>query len=373
MKNYLKLFFGSLLLLMLVVLFAGITSSCNNANVKPSTEELDNEEEEQEEEEEEEEENAVYGSPVERYGQLRIEGNKMVGKDGKPVQLRGMSFFWSQWLDGSKFYHSETVHWLTEDWRCTIVRAAMAVEHGGYLTSPDLQKQRVETIVDAAIEAGIYVIIDYHSHKAHENQEAAVTFFGEMAKKYGDYPNVIYEIYNEPEQVSWSAVVKPYSEAVIAAIREHDPDNIIVCGTPFWCQNVDEAANDPVEGDNIAYSLHFYAASHKQGIRNKAKSALEKGVAVFVTEYGTAEHTGDGFLDEQETKIWWKFMDDNHISWCNWSITDKNEKTAALKQGANVKGNWPDSQISQSGLLVRSELKKHNPAPKGTKTVKYKK
>ncbi|MBQ4796798.1 cellulase family glycosylhydrolase, partial [Pectobacterium versatile] len=108
----------------------------------------------------------------------------------------------------------------------------------------------------------MYVIIDWHSHSAENNRSEAIRFFQDMARKYGNKPNVIYEIYNEPLQVSWSNTIKPYAEAVISAIRAIDPDNLIIVGTPSWSQNVDEASRDPINGKNIAYTLHFYAGTH---------------------------------------------------------------------------------------------------------------
>ncbi|WP_211240573.1 glycoside hydrolase family 5 protein [Adhaeribacter aquaticus] len=306
--------------------------------------------------------NPSIANAVEAYGALKVNGNKIVGKDNTPVQLRGMSFFWSQWI--GKYYTAETVEWLKKDWRCTLVRASMAVDDGeGYLRKPEVEKQKVITVVDAAIANGLYVIIDWHSHHAEDYREEAKTFFAEMAKKYGDKPNVIYEIYNEPLNVSWSGVIKPYAEAVIAAIRQHDPDNIVVVGTRNWSQEVAEAANNPIAGVNIAYTLHYYAATHKQGLRDKATQALNRGVALMVTEYGTAEASGDGNLDVTETKTWWKFLDDNKISWANWSLADKVEATAALRPNASPTGGWTDAQITPSGLLVREELRAKNPKP----------
>src|SRR5690606_6941617 len=154
-----------------------------------------------------------------QYGQLSISGNKIVDKNGDAVQLRGMSFFWSQWM--GQFYNKETVKWLVDDWQCTVVRAALAVDEAdGYITNPDVEKAKIIAVVVTCIEEGIYVIIDWHSHHAENYLDEAKTFFSEMAQKYGDYPNVIYEPYNEPLEVSWTGVLKPYHEAVIAAIRE---------------------------------------------------------------------------------------------------------------------------------------------------------
>jgi endoglucanase len=297
--------------------------------------------------------------PVVKFGKLQVVGNKIVDKDGDPVQLRGMSFFWSQWI--GKYYNAATVKWLKDDWRCNIVRAAMAVEEGGYLLQPVSEKKKVTDVVDAAIDEGIYVIIDWHDHHAFNNTKKAKEFFAQMAQQYGDTPNVIYELFNEPEQVSWTNQVKPYHQAVIDTIRFYDPDNLIICGTTTWSQDVDVAANDPLIGTNIAYTLHFYAGSHKQFLRDKATTALNKGVALMVTEFGTTDASGDGAVDQVETAKWFQFLDEHKISWCNWSIADKEEGSAALKPGAGNSGGWSNANLTTSGRFIKSELNGKNP------------
>ncbi|MFW5774679.1 MAG: glycoside hydrolase family 5 protein [Chitinivibrionales bacterium] len=295
---------------------------------------------------------------VEIHGALGVEGNRIVDQNGKPTQLRGMSFFWSQWMD--KYYNNRVVKWLVKDWKVTIVRAAMGVKHDdsetGYLYDGS-ERYKVETIVNAAIEKGVYVIIDWHDHHAHEHTERAVSFFEMMAKKYGDHPNVIYEIYNEPIKASWSDDVKPYAETVVAAIRAIDPDNLIVIGSPSWCQDVDEPAKDPVEGENLAYSLHFYAATHGADLRDKAQFALDQGLALFATEFGTCLASGDGFLDSLGTMQWFEFLDENKISWCNWSIADKDETASALIPGARWYGKWKHRELTPSGRIIRRKLR----------------
>lgn len=304
----------------------------------------------------------MIGTPVENYGLLQVAGNKILDKSSKPVQLRGMSLFWSQWI--GKYYNAEAIKWLKDDWRCTVVRASMGVgmAEDGYLKNPEREKQKVIDVVDAAIKEGIYVIIDWHDHNAEQNTEASKAFFSEMAAKYGDKPNVIYEIFNEPLNISWNTVIKPYSEAVIAAIRAKDPDNLIICGTGNWSQRVNEAASDPITDPNVAYTLHFYAGTHKQSLRDEAMKALAKNVALFVTEYGTSEASGDGTFDKAETNTWFTFLDQNKISSCNWSLADKSEISAALKPGASATGGWTSSSLSESGIFIRDYLRSKNPA-----------
>ncbi|HPR31667.1 MAG TPA: glycoside hydrolase family 5 protein [Prolixibacteraceae bacterium] len=293
-------------------------------------------------------------TPVGKNGQLRVEGTRIVNSAGETVQLAGMSFFWSQWI--GKYYNANCVQWLASDWKCSIVRAAMGVGHGGYAKNPKKEMKKVEAVIEAAIKNGVYVLVDFHEHAAENYIDEAKTFFSEIARKYGSYPNIIYEIYNEPLQVSWLAVIKPYSETVIGVIREHDPDNIIVCGTPNWSQNVDEASSNPIDGHNLAYSLHFYAGTHKEWLMEKAEVAMQNGLCLFVTEYGTTDANGNGPVYGEETRKWYDFMDLHHISHCNWSVADKDESSAALVKNASKNGRWKESDIKPSGLLVKKEL-----------------
>ncbi len=200
---------------------------------------------------------ALLAGVVEENGRLRTDGNRIVGEHSKPVTVHGMSHFWSQWE--GEFYTAETVNWLVKDWKVTLVRAALGVHDGelGYQQQPAQEIAKIRRVVDAAIANDIYVLIDWHDHHAEYNIEDAVAFFSQMAKTYGGYPHVIYEIYNEQLKVSWSETVKPYAERVIAAIRQYDPDNLIVVRTPYWSQRFDEAAADPIVDPNVAYVLHF--------------------------------------------------------------------------------------------------------------------
>jgi endoglucanase len=295
---------------------------------------------------------------VEKHGQLRVEGTNIVDKNGTPISLRGMSFFWSQWM--GRFYNYNCVKWLRDNFKCTVLRAAMGVESGGYLQYPDIEMNKIKTVIDACIDLGIYVIIDWHDDNAQNYLPQSIDFFKKIAALYKDHPNVIYEIYNEPQQVSWANVVKPYAKAVIDSIRPIDPNNIIVVGTPTWSQDVDTASRNPLDYENIAYTLHFYAATHKQALRNKAITAINNGIALFVTEWGTCESTGTGFLDSAEVELWMNFMETNKLSWCNWSIADKVETSAALKPNVSSDGGWSDTSLTTSGSLVRGLIRLYN-------------
>lgn len=296
----------------------------------------------------------VWNSPVARHGHLRVEGNRIIDENGSTVNLQGMSFFWSQWKP--QYYNADAVKWLKNDWKVSLLRAAMAVEHDGYLTNPEVEKEHVEAVVNAAIAEGLYVIIDWHDHNSDQHIKQASQFFEEMAVKYGHHPNVFFEVFNEPVRQDWSTVIKPYHETIVSVIRKHS-NNLIILGTRFWSQEVDVAAADPVAGENLAYTIHFYASSHRQELREKAKRALHMNISLFATEWGTCNATGDGYLDFVESRRWLTFFAENHISHANWAVGDKMEACAALKPGANATGFWTLEGLTESGKFVRSWIR----------------
>lgn len=293
-------------------------------------------------------------SPVKLNGQLKIEGTRLLNENDAAIQLKGMSLFWSQWQP--QYYNYETIKNLKEDWGINVVRAAMGIEHEGFLKNPEQEKQKVYRVIDAAIELGLYVIVDWHDHNAENHLDEAKRFFKETAKKYANHPNIIYELYNEPLDVSWNEVLKPYHTEIIKEIRKFDKNNIIVCGTPNWSQDVDLAAKNPIKEDNIAYTLHFYAGTHQKELMLKAEKAIKAGLPIFVTEFGTTEANGDGKVYKENTQKWFDFMDRYNISWCNWSIADKDEASAALKPDSLPKDIGKKESWSESGAFIRTIL-----------------
>lgn len=290
------------------------------------------------------------GSPVATHGLLKTKGNKIVGQADTAISLAGNSLFWSQW--GGEFYTANTIKWLKTDWNSKIIRAAMGVdEQDGYITYPETEKKKVMDVVDACIAEGLYVIIDWHSHHAQNYQPEAIAFFKEMATKYGQYPNVIYEVFNEPlDTSSWEGKIKPYAEEVIKEIRKIDPDNMVIVGTRTWSQEVVEAANNPINDVNVAYVLHFYVGSHAQPLRTKAQQAINMGIPIFVSEWGL-------WGSDADLENWVNFMKDNKLTWCNWAVITKSEPSSVLKAGAKPSGNWTNDQLTTIGKKVRNYMR----------------
>ena len=316
--------------------------------------------------------------PVSQYGELitgknsqnqgRIYGSCEGVKDGAEVQVRGMSLYWSLMPQAVEYWSEEGVTTMVNDMKIQIVRAAMATGnedwqggYKGYASDPNTQKNLVKTVVEAAIKNDIYVIIDWHSHEAHKQTDAAKNFFKEMAETYGKYDNVIFEVFNEPQQIPWSDV-KSYAEQVIQVIRQYS-DNLVLVGNPSWDQNPSDAigneVNDPKK--NTAYTLHYYANSHNwsgsydwggESEGTKGEKAINAGLSVFISEWGTADANGGGNPDQGRNKSWQDYVNKHKLSWANWSASYISEGTAAFQEGSSK----TSLQYTTSGNLVKGYL-----------------
>lgn len=293
------------------------------------------------------------------HGQLSVRNGKLTDAAGKPVQLKGMSSHGIQWF--GQYVNKQSMKWLRDDWGMNVFRVAMYTESDGYISNPAL-KNKVKEAVDAAIELGVYVIVDWHilaDGDPNKHKTQAKAFFKEMAQTYGNTPNIIYEIANEPNgNVNWNNQIKPYAQEVIPVIRAEDPDNPIIVGTGTWSQDIQDAAASPLTDPNVLYAVHFYAGTHGAFLRDRIDAAMAKGLAVFVSEWGTSDASGNGGPYLTQAKEWTDFMASRSISWANWSLTDKQEASAALAPGASVNGGWTQAQLSTSGKFVREQMLK---------------
>ena len=314
--------------------------------------------------------------PVSQYGQLQAGKNsadkgQIYGAckgvaDGAEVQVKGMSLYWSSGEAAATDYYSEAaIDNLVSSMNVQIVRFVMGISESwdnnrGYLSGgAERQKTYLNTVVNAAVKNDIYVIIDWHSHQAENQTSSAVEFFEWAAKTYGGYDNVIFEVYNEPigswgegAASSYWPTIKNYAESVIAAIRKHS-DNLVVVGTPYYDQYPSVAITNAINDKNVAYTFHYYAASHSTGTEGaNAVRAMNGGLSVFVTEWGTGTADGAGSVNQGVNDSWQKWMDDNKLSWANWSASHIGEGSAAFVGGSSA----TNFVYSTSGNLVKGYL-----------------
>ena len=287
-------------------------------------------------------------------GTLHVEGTRLVDDNGNPIQLRGLSTHGLAWFPD--YINEECFRQFREEWNVNVIRLAMyTAEGGGYCT--DGNRESLKTLIQSGVEYAtnqdMYVIIDWHTlsdNNPNTYLEEAKDFFDEVSKEYKDYNNVIYEICNEPNgDTSWSDI-KSYAVQVIGTIRANDNDGIILVGTPNWSQYVDQAAADPItDYDNIMYTLHFYAATHTDWLREGMKSAIAAGLPIFVSEFGICDASGNGAIDEYQAEQWIKVLDDYGVSYVAWNISSKNETSAIFNSSCKKVSGFSESDLSASG------------------------
>ncbi|MCR5213089.1 MAG: cellulase family glycosylhydrolase [Eubacterium sp.] len=301
------------------------------------------------------------GTPLANHGKLSVKGTDIVDKNGDKYQLKGVSTHGLAWFPA--YVNKESFQSLRDDWGANLVRLAMyTAESGGYCQDGDKSelKSLVEDGVEYASELGMYVIIDWHilsDNNPQINEDEAITFFDEMSAKFADYDNVLYEICNEPNGgTSWSDV-KEYAEKIIPVIRTNDKDAIILVGSPTWSQDVDLAAEDPIENQtNIAYTAHFYAATHKDNIRDKVKKANSKGLCVFISEFSICDASGNGGIDYDSADDWSSLIDDLNLSYCAWSLCNKAETSALIDSNCDKTSGWEEDDLSDAGKWLKNRL-----------------
>ena len=295
----------------------------------------------------------IDAQPVDSHGHLRVEGSQLVNQRGEPYVLRGIGYGRHNWWQ--HLWNSGTVNWLADDWKLNVIRAAMGIEpEGGYLDNPDFGKQKMRDVVDACIEKGIYVIIDWHAHDLYWGEAKA--FFDEMSRDYGGYPNVLYELINEPDYESWPEV-KAYAIEMINTIRANDPDNIILVGSPHYSQDLHLVADDPITGyNNIMYTMHFYAGTHWNSLRDRSDYARSKGLGVFVSECAGMNADGDGPINYDNWNTYLTWMESNQISWCKWAMHHKGNSCATIQEWASWSGGWSDGDLTENGIQTKYDL-----------------
>lgn len=303
-------------------------------------------------------------TPVSQHGQLSVKNGQLVDKSGKGYQLRGMSTHGLTWFP--EFVNESAFKTLRDDWNTNVVRLAMYVDEWGngqcYMGNKSGSLELLEKGVDICIKLDMYVIIDWHVLNPGDPSKytnEAKSFFETVSKRYAKYPNVIYEICNEPNGgASWSGNIKPYAEKIIPVIRKNAPNSVIIVGTPTWSQEIDKPLSDPLNYKNVMYAFHFYAATHA-GLRSNVENCVAQGLPVFVSEFGTCDASGGGANDFNETQKWLSYFDKQGISYCNWSICNKDETCSVLRPGTSANGNWSESDLTENGKWIHNWLKKH--------------
>ena len=294
-------------------------------------------------------------------GRLHVEGSQLVDSSGKAVQLKGVSTHGLTWFPD--FINENLFRQVSEDWDGNLVRLAM---YASVYTGKDREKsyELMRKGIEAAKAADLYAVVDWHIlEQGDPNAQFAEAkdFFERITSDYPDCPNLLFEICNEPNgEADWGDVMR-YANKVIPLIRRNIPEAVILVGTPEWDRNLASALLRPLEYENLMYVLHFYAASHKEGLRDELSTVVEAGLPVFVSECGISESDGDGCLDFESAAEWFTYLNEHKISYAVWSLSDKDETSAFFRPGFDPDSAIRDSDLTDTGLWVRELIRGVDP------------
>lgn len=309
-------------------------------------------------------------TPVAAHGALSVRGTDLVDEHGNPYQLHGMSTHGIAWFP--QFVNHDAFRTLRDDWNANVVRLAMyTAEYGGYCTGGDQAQLRnlVASGVDFATQLGMYAIIDWHVMNEDANplryKDQAKQFFSDMSARYAAHQNVLYEICNEPVAGTSWADIKAYANEVIPVIRANDPDAVVIVGTPEWSQRVDQAAADRLAFGNVMYSAHFYANTHTQWMRDRIVAAHNAGLPVFFSEFGICDASGNGGINYGEASAWMELASRYNISYCKWSLSNKDETASAIAPWCAKTSGWTEGELSETGRWIRNQLRSEGPDSTG--------
>ncbi len=266
----------------------------------------------------------VPAPPTEKLPpELHVDGNRLKTADGKEVWLQGLCVDSLEWsATGERVVQSIGV--AIDDWKATCIRLPMKEEYWFGKTAYQKDggegyRQLIDSCINATTGRGAYLVLDLHRFRA-PNQEHA-DFWKDAATRYKNHPGVIFELFNEPHDISWevwrnggevSYKVKPKTDVaaenaetlktfhsvgmqkLVDVIRETGAKNLIVAGGLDYSYDLrgilSGFALDDKTGNGIVYSNHNYP--WKTGWQKAFIDVAEK-YPLFIGEVGCIEKWSD--------------------------------------------------------------------------------
>ncbi len=293
------------------------------------------------------------------HGELTVQGTQLIGASGQTAQLKGFSTHGLAWFP--QYVNQECFTQLSE-WGANVARLAMYThENGGYCTDGNQEELRnlLKQGVEFAAKANMYCIVDWHvlqDLNPNAYLQQAKEFWQWASSEFANASNVIFEICNEPNGSTTWEEVKQYAETILPIIRANAPKKAVLVGTPRWCQQPDLAAANPIADENVMYTLHFYAGTHKEDLRSTLRSVVQGGTPVFVSEYGICDASGNGALDLESANTWTQLMDDLDTSYVCWNLSNKAESSSFIASGCNKTSGFTDEDLTPCGTWIKGML-----------------
>ena len=235
---------------------------------------------------------AVWAAPP----PLKVVGTRLVDQAGRLLRLRGVNCAGMEWSSDGDGHVLKTFQVALKGWHANLVRLPLAQDRWfgkapGQMGGGAGCRALTRELVDFCNTNGSYIILDLHWSDAGEwgkhigqhqlPDQNSVAFWKDCASTFKDNPAVLFDLYNEPQEVSWDmwlnggqvtetedktgarlAYHSPGMQALVDAIRETGARNVLLAGGVNWAYEVvglaeGHALSDP-RGNGVVYAVHPY-------------------------------------------------------------------------------------------------------------------
>ena len=346
---------------------------------------------------------------------LRVKGNQVLNSKNQPVLLRGVNAACLEWTCDCNGMILETVRVAIDDWNVNIIRLPLSQDRwfGKAPEQNDLgvaYRALVKEVVDLCSSKGCYILLDLHWSDVNEwgqnigqhsmPDRNSIIFWKDFAPIYANNPAVLFDLYNEPHDVSWDVwlnggmitdrpnrpglAAKKYEavgmQEMLDTVRATGAKNVVVAGGLEWAYDFNgildgRQLKDP-KGNGVIYANHAY--DNKQQSVFTWIASMEEATAKFpviVSEFGGAggPNRRQGWWGQSPSTAMgddWLLHVLQAIQNHNWSFTAWDLHTTA---GPTLIADWnymptPEFGVYVKELLVTGKLPGYTP-PDLTKLV----
>ena len=305
---------------------------------------------------------------------LHTQGNKLLNSQNTVVVLHGVDLPSLEWTNRGDHVR-RSLRAAVMQWHCQIIRIPTSVNRWfgnapGQSRGGRVYRHILDQLIRYAARHHVYVVLDLHwndmdrrfadlgQHRMPDH--SCVLYWRSAARRYMDYPNVFYDLYNEPHGVSWitwrdggictgetKTTVVTYRavgmQRLYDVVRNAGAANIVIIGGTNWAYDDFGVTHGyAIAGKNIVYDCHVYPG--KSRWKHNFELAAKKVPMIF-DEFG-----GTGLQLAFGRKVI-AFAAAHHISWCAWSFHPH--------AGPVLIKNW-QYQPSAFGVLIKKALTINN-------------
>ena len=339
---------------------------------------------------------------------LKVKGNQILNSKNQPVLLRGVNASCLEWTCDCNGTILKTVQVAIDDWNVNIIRLPLSQDRW-FGKAPEQNDEGkayralVKDVVDLCSSKGCYILLCLHWSDVNEwgqnigqhsmPDRNSVIFWKDFAPVYANNPAVLFDLYNEPHDVTWDVWLnggmitdrpnrpgmqaKKYEavgmQEMLDTVRATGAKIVVVAGGLEWAYDFNGILAGrqlkDLKGNGIIYANHAY--DNKQESVFTWIASMEEATAKFpviVSEFGGAggPNRRAGWWGQSPSTAMgddWLLHVLQAIQDHNWSFTAWDLHTTA---GPTLIADWnytptPEFGVYVKELLVTGKLPKYTP------------